>query len=341
MLQVTYKQLEAKLPKLLKAGIVPFMHGSPAIGKSALAAMIAEAFGLVLIDVRLAECDPCEIGGFPYFNQATGKASYYPLDTFPTSNDKIPEGYKGWLLLLDEMNSAPIAVQAASYKLVLDRKVGQHKLHPNVVIIAAGNKDSDNAIVNPMSSALVSRFAHFELVVNQQDWNEWAASKGVDHRITSYMNFKPDHLYTFHPDTADKPYASPRTWDMLNRVIKNQAVDSSDLPIIAGLIGEGVAREFMVYMDLQSSIPTFEALIANPANIKLDPDLSIRWSIMGLIAARISPATVVPCTTLLDRFPDELRVVAIREIRMRHPKLLTESKEFNTWFTKVAMQTFS
>ena len=224
---------------------------------------------------------------------------------------------------------------------MLDRQVGQHKLHPNVVIIAAGNKEDDNAIVNPMSSALVSRFAHFEVVINQADWNEWAAGNGIDYRITSYMNFKPDHLYTFHPDTADQPYASPRTWAMLSRVIIGTKADNNMLPVLASLIGEGVAREFMTYLELQDSLPTFEAILKNPTGIDLKPDLSIRWALMGMIAHRIDVATVVPCTQFLDRFPDELRVVAIREIRLRHPKLLAESKEFSSWFNKVAMQTFS
>ena len=43
---------------------MPCLKGSPGIGKSQLAQQIANHFGLILIDVRLAECDPCEIGVF-------------------------------------------------------------------------------------------------------------------------------------------------------------------------------------------------------------------------------------------------------------------------------------
>ena len=62
---------------------------------------------------------------------------------------------------------------------------------------------------------------------------------------------------------------------------------------------------------------------------------------MGMIARRINVDLVVTFTEYLKRFTDELRVVAIREIRLRHPKLLDDSKEFKQWITKVAMQTFS
>lgn len=340
-MQTTLKQLETIIPMVLKAGLVPYMKSSPAIGKSALAHQIAAKYNLKVIDVRLAECEPVELAGFPYFDQETKKATYYPVDTFPLETDPIPDGYTGWLILLDEFSSCPIATQSAAYKLVLDRQIGQFKLHPKALLIAAGNKEDDNAIVNPMSSALVSRFAIFEVVLNQKDWSEWAASNGIDYRITSYINFKPNHLYTFHPDTADKPYASPRTWAMLSRVIKDQSIENIHIAVLASLIGEGVAYEFNTYLQLQNELPTFESIVAKPKEVEIKPELSIKWAIMGMIAHKISPATTEPCITFLERFPKELLVVAIREIRLRHPNLLNESKEFSTWFNKVALELFT
>lgn len=340
-MQVTLKQLEALLPMVLKVGVVPFIKSSPAIGKSSLIHALAKQFKLKVIDIRLAECDPTDLHGFPYFDHETKKASYYPLNIFPTTEDKIPDGYNGWWLFFDELSNAPLSVQAACYKVILDRQVGQHKLHPNVFMCAAGNLETDNAAAQPISSALVSRFAIFEVKLNQKDWNEWAAGNGIDYRITSFMNFKPDHLYTFHPDTADKPYASPRTWAMLSRIIKDTKFDATILPVLASLIGEGVAREFMSFLELEKDMPTFEDILKNPENVEIKNDLSVKWSIMGMVAHKISPETVIPCTKFLNRFPDELRVVAIREIRLRHPNLLTESKDFSTWFNKVALETLS
>lgn len=340
MISMSYKELAAELPSVLKAYVVPYLKGSPGIGKSALAQQIANHFGLILIDVRLAECDPCEIGGFPYFNEKTRKASYYPLSTFPTERDIIPEGYKGYLLLLDEFSSAPIATQAAAYKLVLDRKVGQHKLHPNVFIIAAGNNEDDGAIVNPMSTALISRFAMFQLELNFKDWMEWAVSSGIDYRITSYLNFKANHLYTFKAD-ATEPYSSPRTWEMLSKIIKPKATADINVAVVASLIGEGVAREFMTFLALEAKLPKFEVIVAKPEETVLPNELGVQWAIMGMIAHNISASTAGQVCKYLDRFTDELKVVTIREIRMRHPKLLDESKDFKSWFTKTAMATFS
>ena len=344
MIPMSYKELAAELPSVLKAGVVPYIRGSPALGKSSLAQEIANKFGLLLIDVRLAECDPTEIGGFPYFDEVLGKAKYYPLTTFPTTEDKVPEGYKGWLLMLDEFSSASIATQGASYKLVLDRKVGQHTLHPNVFIIAAGNKEDDGAIVNPMSTALISRFAMFQLELNFKDWMEWAVSNGIDYRITSFLNFASKHLYQFKAD-ATEPYACPRTWEMLSKIINPKGIPKAtsdiNVAVVASLIGEGVAREFMTFLALEAKLPKFDTIVAKPEETVLPTELGVQWAIMGMIAHNISASTAGQVCKYLDRFADELKVVTIREIRMRHPKLLDESKDFKSWFTKTAMATFS
>lgn len=73
-------------------------------------------------------------------NIQNGRSVWSPNQSFPLqSMDEVPEGYDGWLLFLDEITNAPMAVQAASYRLILDREVGQYKLHDKVFIASAGN----------------------------------------------------------------------------------------------------------------------------------------------------------------------------------------------------------
>lgn len=336
MQTVSLKTLAGFLPNLLAAKIVPFIKGSPALGKSAVARQVAQQLGLKMIDVRLAECDPTELSGFPYFDQQTKKASYFPLNTFPTENDPIPQGYNGWLIFLDEFSNAPMSVQAAAYRLVLDRQVGQHNLHKNVAIIAAGNLETDNAAAMPMSTALVSRFAIFEVEINKDDWIEWATGAGIDYRITSYINFRPDHLYNFIPSAAEQPYASPRTWEMLDRVLKKTPdFNKQHSPILNALIGEGVASEYLTFLELQKELPTFQQVIDNPENVKLGDDLSIRWALMGMVSHNVTESSLEAVIKFIKRFSDDLQVVAMREIIQRHPDLKAKSA-FNQWINELS-----
>lgn len=318
-MQTTLKQVEPLIPQLWKAGIVPFLHSSPAQGKSSLAKQLAEQYKLKVIDLRLTELDSTDLSGLPYFNN--GKAEFMPFNTFPLQDTPIPEDYTGWLILLDEFNSAPQAVQAAAYKLVLDRQVGQHKLHDKVAMIACGNLETDNAIVNPMSSALISRFAHFDINLNVDDWLEWASKAGIDYRITSYLSYRKDNLYTFKPD-ATSPYASPRTWEMVSKVIKGNEEPSTLL--VSSLIGDGIANEFIQYTKLYLDLPTLQEILDNPTGVKMSDDLSTQWATMSMVTHSITVDNHDKLSVFLRRFSSELQYCALREIKHRNPAVLAK-----------------
>lgn len=318
-MQTTLKQVAPLIPQLWKAGIVPFLHSSPAQGKSSLAKQLAEQYKLKVIDLRLTELDSTDLSGLPYFNN--GKAEFMPFNTFPLQDTPIPEDYAGWLILLDEFNSANQAVQAAAYKLVLDRQVGQHKLHDKVAMIACGNLETDNAIVNPMSSALISRFAHFDINLNVDDWLEWASKAGIDYRITSYLSYRKDNLYTFKPD-ATSPYASPRTWEMVSKVIKGNEEPSTLL--VSSLIGDGIANEFIQYTKLYLDLPTLQEILDNPTGVKMSDDLSTQWATMSMVTHSITVDNHDKLSVFLRRFSSELQYCALREIKHRNPAVLAK-----------------
>lgn len=318
-MHTTLKQVAPLIPQLWKAGIVPFLHSSPAQGKSSLSKQLAEQFKLKVIDLRLTELDSTDLSGLPYFNN--GKAEFMPFNTFPLQDTPVPKGYGGWLIILDEFNSANQAVMAAAYKLVLDRQVGQHKLHDKVAMLACGNLESDNAIVNPMSTALISRFAHFNIEINVDDWLEWASKAGIDYRITSYINFKKSNLYTFKPD-ATEPYASPRTWHMVSNVIKDN--DEISTLLVSSLIGDGVANEFVQYTKLYHKLPTIKDILSNPGGIEIPNDLATTWAVMSMVTHSMTVDNHAKLTIFLRRLSPELQYCALREIKYRNPAVLTK-----------------
>lgn len=318
MITVSPTQAEACLLDTASAGMMPMLVGSPGIGKSAIVKRIADDNNLKLIDIRLSQCDPCDLLGFPHINKETNKASYTPMDIFPLSTDSIPEGYDGWLIFYDEANSADKAVQKAWYKTTLDRLVGNRKLHDRAVQMSAGNLDTDNAIVEEMSTALQSRMIHYELKVNHDDWVDWAIRNGIDHRITSFIKFKPNMLYTFKPDSPDKTYACPRTWEFANRFLQQREIGDHLLLVnLTGTLSEGVAREFYSYCGVYKDIPEMSAIIKNPTGTIVPTELSSIWALTGAIANHINEDNQVALMTYLARFPKEFQVVCLREVIRR------------------------
>ena len=337
-MQVTISKAKDMLCSFLKARLVPLIVGSPGLGKSQICQQIANEFGLLLIDVRLGQCDVTDLLGFP---QIKGdKASYIPMATFPIEGDQIPKGYNGWLLLFDELTSASPSLQAAAYKILLDRMVGNHPLHKNVAIVCAGNLETDNAIVQPMSTALQSRLVHMELVVDAKEWSDWAASAGIDHRITSYINFKPGNLYTFQPDHTDNTYASPRTWEFADRVLKVMEMDSPHLlPMLAGTISEGVAREFLGFCKNFANLPTISEIVQSPDTITIPREPSILFALTGALSHNASMDNFDQLIKFIKRLPLEFQVVCLRETIRRNKEMLGH-KAVQQWIASNATELF-
>lgn len=244
------------------------------------------------------------------------------MSTFPLDTDKVPAGYSGWLLFLDEFSSAPRGVQAAAYKIVLDRMIGVEHLHPNCAIVCAGNKESDGAIVEEMSTALQSRLIHLELVVDAVEWCEWAAGAQIDHRIISFIGFQPGKLYTFKPDHTDKTYAAPRTWEFANDFLQLIDVKDQDtLPLLAGTLSDGVAREFLLFCDIYTSLPTMADLLAAPMQVQIPNEPSVLFALTGSIAHHASVTNIAVLLQYVSRLPVEFQIVCLRQMLQRTPAL--------------------
>ena len=322
-MQVKVSQAVAMITAFIRAHLVPMLIGSPGIGKSNIIHQIAAEYKLKVIDLRLSQCDPTDLLGFPHIKD--NRSGYVPMETFPIEGDTLPEGMNGWLLFLDEFNSASPSVQAAAYKLVLDRMVGSYKLHKNVAIICAGNLESDNAIVQSMSTALQSRLVHMELLADPKEWIDWASSAGIDHRITSYINFKPGNLYTFKADHTDNTYACPRTWEFAHRIMEVVPLDSPNLlPMLAGTISEGVAREFLNFCKHFATLPKISEIIQAPDTIDVPREPSLLYALTGALSHNASTDNMDSLMKYIKRLPLEFQVVCLRETVRRNKAMLAQ-----------------
>ena len=336
-MQATAKQVIRLLRAYIEARIVPMIVGSPGVGKSDLVRQVAATYGLKLIDVRLAQCDPVDLMGLPSI--INGRAGYAPMNTFPIEGDKVPDGYNGWLIFLDELTSAPMAVQSAAYKLILDRMVGQHNLHKNVVMVAAGNRAEDNAIVMDISTALQSRMAWIDMVVDKDDWLDWAMEHKMHHFITDYIKFKPSALYTFKPDHTDHTYACPRSWEFANRLMPLLNDKQDFLPLLSGVISEGVAREFIGFTRVYKELPKIEAITSNPDTVHIPQEPSVLFALSGSLANHATKDNIGKLMKYIQRMPEEFQVVTLKETVRRDPSMLTHAAT-RDWLAKVGATLF-
>ena len=245
------------------------------------------------------------------------------------------------MLFLDELTSVEGAVQKASYKLILDRMVGEHHLHDKVYVVAAGNLETDNALVEPMSTALMSRMVHFYLKLDINDWKEWAYSKGVDYRILAYINWKPSALYSFDPEVTFDTYSCPRTWEFVSRIIKGKEITLLDSAILQGSLGKHVGSEFDAFTRIFESLPDIEKIYSDPLNAPLMPldRLDMQYALVSKLSHEIASETLTATISYIERMPMELQAVALKLMHSgKTPKdiaMLSQSPEIRRMLTKV------
>jgi hypothetical protein len=336
-LQVNFVQAMPLVVDAIQAKVVPFLHGSPAIGKSALVHLLAERYNLCIIDVRLSQCDPVDLNGFPMVDSSKNLAHYVPMDLFPLESTELPinsktgKKYAGWVLFLDEMNSAPLSVQAAAYKVVLDRQVGMFKLHKQVAIICAGNLDTDGAITNPMSTAMISRLVHLHVREDLAVWVDWAEKQGFDTRLTSFLQFRPACFYTFDPANPERVYAAPRPWEFANRFLKLwENVSKEKMPLLAGTVSEGVAVEFRAFCALRDNLPSLYEISQKPDDVRVPADPGTLYAMTGALAEYANLDNILNLLKYIDRMPAEHQIITMKSLIRRKPDLKSNGA-INQW----------
>lgn len=308
----------------MKARLVPFIQSSPGLGKSSIIKELANEYRLKLIDCRLSSMEPTDLQGLPWIQN--GKAQFNPYDFFPIESSQIPKGYEGWLLFLDEFNSASRATQASAYRVVLDREVGMHKLHPNCFVVAAGNKMTDNAIVNRLSTAMISRVIHLNMEVKFEDWvDNFALPNHIDERVIAYLSMYPDKLMDFDPEREDQTFASPRTWEFVSKLIKasGKEVTTELIPLISGAITLEQASAFVQFCKVYSKLVSIDMLKKDP-NIDPPKDSETIWATLIHLINRMNKDNLKIILPFLKKLPSTFQIVFFRSVRKMQPDLFMD-----------------
>ncbi|WP_225624354.1 sigma 54-interacting transcriptional regulator [Thermoanaerobacterium thermosaccharolyticum] len=157
-------QVEA-LSIAVQAGVPVLLWGSPGTGKTSAITALGEQLGLLTEVVIASIREPSDFSGLPIV--IDGSVKMAP----PAWAKNLAEAGKG-LLFLDEISTAPPAVQAALLRVVLDKTVGDLKLPDGVSVVAAANPPEEAAGGWDLTPPLANRFCHIDWNINTEAWIE-------------------------------------------------------------------------------------------------------------------------------------------------------------------------
>jgi DNA polymerase III delta prime subunit len=279
---ITAIQAARSLKQAMKAKRPVFLWGPPGIGKSDVVQQLAVELGgskEAMIDLRMAQMEPTDIRGIPFFNKENGKMDWAEPVDLPS--EEFASKFKTVVLFLDEMNSAPPAVQAAGYQLILNRRVGKYKLPDNVVIIAAGNRDSDKGVTYRMPMPLANRFVHLEMRPDFTAWQLWAVNEGIHKDVVGYLSFAKNDMYDFDAKSSSRAFATPRSWCFVSDLLNDEDnIDSDSLfNLVAGAVGDGLAVKFMAHRKVAGKMPDPQDILEGKVKTLAVKEISAMYSL--------------------------------------------------------------
>lgn len=274
----TPTQAKASLMDAFESQLPVFLWGPPGIGKSEIVDEIGIELKGPVIDLRMAQMEPTDIRGIPFYNKDTGKMDWAPPVDLPDA--EFAAQYPVVILFLDEMNSASPAVQAAGYQLILNRRVGKYKLPDNVVIVAAGNRDSDKGVTYRMPMPLANRFLHLEMAPDFPSWQAWAVDKGIHKDVVGYLSFAKADMYDFNARSSSRAFATPRSWCYVAKLLNKPNIEEASLArLVRGAIGDGLGVKFMAHRKVSAFMPHPADILSGKVKTLELNDISAMYSL--------------------------------------------------------------
>ncbi|MGW4049392.1 AAA family ATPase [Streptomyces sp. NPDC004779] len=300
-------QLEA-LTLAVAADLPVLLWGEPGIGKTAALSRLAEELGLPLTTVIASVHEPTDFSGLPVLGDdpAARGVTMAPPDW---AVRLVREG-RG-LLFLDELSTAPPAVQAALLRLVLERRVGTLTLPPGVRIVAAANPRASAADGWELSAPLANRFVHLRWthehdVVVRGLGGIWPRAtlprldplqlpEAVDRArraVCGLLGARPTLVHRLPAEETRRggAWPSPRSWDMTLRLLAFATVADSSRDVLSllirGAVGDGPGFELLAWLD-RMDLPDPEVLLADPTGAELPERGDRRQAALEAVVAAV------------------------------------------------------
>uniref|UniRef100_UPI003CC6A0E7 AAA family ATPase n=1 Tax=Streptomyces bobili TaxID=67280 RepID=UPI003CC6A0E7 len=293
-------QLEA-LTLAVAADLPVLLWGEPGIGKTAALTQLAESLDLPLTTVIASVHEPSDFSGLPVVGDdpAVHGVPMAPPDWAV----RLVRAGRG-LLFLDELSTAPPAVQAALLRLVLERRVGALRLPPGVRIVAAANPRSSAADGWELSPPLANRFVHLQWthdhdVVVRGLGGTWPRAtlprldpgkvrEAVDfarRAVCGLLSARPTLVHRLPSGEARRggAWPSPRSWDMTLTLIAFATAAGSSREVLSllvrGAVGDGPGLELLAGLD-RMDLPDPEAVLADPMGVDLPERGDLRQAVL-------------------------------------------------------------
>jgi hypothetical protein len=342
--------------------------GSPGLGKSWLvnnnllgvfgpiAGAVADGRSLKLNpgeaqiwERRAGDYDLLDYAGLPYVVDGIQRRASSDIWPGVGATEKV------WgILFLDEFTQASREKHNVMQRLFDEGRVGDYRLpgHPKadpncelglVLIVLAGNRQSDKANSHGMGTQTGSRVAHITLEPNVEDWIDWANDNDVDPTVVAFVRQQPEYLFKLDPaqKTEHPTGPTPRTLARLSDVVKQCPAPEVETQIYSGVVGEEAARAYIALVHAARSIDVEEVLRGNPDGADVPSEVGHQFAAASLLIRRANVDNFDNVVRYVERIGEggfaspEIAVFVVEAIKRRTP-LVAETATYRDFCLKWA-----
>jgi MoxR-like ATPase len=285
----------------VQAGVPVLLWGSPGTGKTSVVRALGESLGCPTEVVIGSIREPADFAGLPVV--IDGAVQMAP----PLWARRLSAAGHG-LLFLDELTTAPPAVQAAMLRVVLERVVGDLVLPESVRVVAAANPPEEASDGWQLSAPLANRLVHLDWPVDAKSvsrgialgfptpprFSDHAPTNAQSHTaratVGAFLEVRPA-LVLAVPSVADqagRAWPSPRSWESVARLLAAcDAVGSSDEArtlLVLGTVGDGAGIEFLSWL-ANMDLPNPDEVLADPDGFELPERSDRAFAVLTAVAA--------------------------------------------------------
>lgn len=273
--KIAFKKMAGYIARFGKEQTL-LVQGPPGIGKSALLTQMKPMFPEHKISY--IDCANLSLGdlAMPVIDTKGMVTRYAPNEAFHASPD-YPT-----IIMLDEIGKAGPEVINMLMPLMLEKRLGSVQLHPDSIIYATSNMESDR-LGDKFPAHALNRVTRVTMSPpSADDWITWASSENKSAALLAFVKTHPQVLqpydeltgeenpYIYNPKSGNiRSFVSPRSLARLSPFC--DAYAKGELPqddfqcFATGTIGEAGAAALITLAALAVHLPDLKTIVEQPA----------------------------------------------------------------------------
>jgi len=340
--EISLKQAE-DLIATIGRDVTVHMRGQPGIGKSSILKTLATRFpNHTPVYIDCADLDLGDLA-MPAMNHETRTTTFYPNERFAIHQDKPV------IIMLDEITKASEPVKNMLLPVMLERRLGSVKFHPDSIVYSTGNLTTDG-VGDTMKAHAKNRLTSVTIRNPHDDeWINWGVDNGIapeilawikqfPHALASYTDdSQKENMYIYNPRKQQDAFVSPRSLEKASHIVKNRQVLGEDTTMVAltGTIGESASRDMSAFFSLADGLPTKESIYQKPMEAMLPNDPAARVILVMRELMSITEQHFEAWLTYLQRLPMEIQALfAVNIMASSRKQVASQNKAFIDWAVK-------